>query len=97
MDILTILEYITLFAQVLPPKIAGAICFIVILGLAKVHYFNGGYCTDRPSLAGKTIIVTGSNAGLGLTTATELAKLGPKTIIMACRNESRALAAIATI
>jgi NAD(P)-dependent dehydrogenase (short-subunit alcohol dehydrogenase family) len=43
------------------------------------------------------IIITGSNTGIGFTAAIEIARLGPKTLIMACRSQTKALAAIATI
>ncbi|XP_063626745.1 QRFP-like peptide receptor [Cydia splendana] len=43
-------------------------------------------------MTGKVIIVTGANSGLGFETAKDLAKRGGR-VIMACRNEHRALAA----
>lgn len=53
--------------------------------------------TDIPSLAGKVIIVTGGNAGLGKETILQLAKHNPQRIYMASRSESKALTAIKDI
>lgn len=38
------------------------------------------------SLAGRTVVVTGSNVGLGLSAAVHLAKLNPARLILAVRN-----------
>jgi NAD(P)-dependent dehydrogenase (short-subunit alcohol dehydrogenase family) len=43
---------------------------------------------DLPSYAGRTVIVTGANSGLGLITARELARVGAKTIL-AVRNTAK--------
>ena len=40
---------------------------------------------DLPSFAGRTVIITGANSGLGAVTARELARVGA-TVIMAVRN-----------
>jgi NAD(P)-dependent dehydrogenase (short-subunit alcohol dehydrogenase family) len=49
---------------------------------------------DLPSFAGRTVIVTGANSGLGLVTARELARVGAKTIL-AVRNTAKGDAAAA--
>ena len=51
---------------------------------------------DLPSFAGRTVIVTGANSGLGLITARELARAGAKTIL-AVRNTTKGDEAAATI
>jgi NAD(P)-dependent dehydrogenase (short-subunit alcohol dehydrogenase family) len=47
---------------------------------------------DLPSFAGRTVIITGANSGLGAVTARELARSGAK-IIMAVRNTGKGEAA----
>ncbi|KQW08610.1 hypothetical protein ASC66_05585 [Leifsonia sp. Root4] len=49
-----------------------------------------------PSQAGKTIVVTGANAGLGFFTSEQLARAGA-SVVLACRNQSRADAAARAI
>src|SRR3954462_14362305 len=43
---------------------------------------------DLPSQAGRTMVVTGANSGLGLVTARELARAGAH-VVLAVRDESR--------
>ncbi|KAK0254038.1 hypothetical protein LTR91_010493 [Friedmanniomyces endolithicus] len=52
---------------------------------------------DIPTLAGKVVLVTGGNAGLGKETVLQLAKHEPKEIFLAARTRSKAEAAIAEI
>ncbi|XP_068172709.1 dehydrogenase/reductase SDR family member 13-like [Antennarius striatus] len=54
---------------------------------------KGKRCTSTARLHGKTVIVTGSNTGIGKVTATELAKRGAR-VIMACRSRQRGEAAV---
>ncbi|MDT7759572.1 MAG: hypothetical protein QOH27_5470 [Mycobacterium sp.] len=51
---------------------------------------------DLPSFSGRTVIVTGANSGLGLVTASELARAGAKTIL-AVRNTAKGDEAAATM
>ena len=49
---------------------------------------TGWTAADLPSFAGRTVIVTGANSGLGFVTARELARVGAKTIL-AVRNKAK--------
>lgn len=51
---------------------------------------------DIPDQSGRTVIVTGSNSGLGAVTARDLARAGAR-VIMACRNLEKANAVADTI
>ncbi|BDB44698.1 MULTISPECIES: oxidoreductase [Mycobacterium] len=51
---------------------------------------------DLPSFAGRTVIITGANSGLGAITARELARVGA-TIVMAVRNTEKGEKAAAGI
>ena len=80
-------------------KYTGCKCgWAIVTGLVLAYallwtYFNGGTNQHWPSLEGKTILVTGANSGIGYSAAEEMAKLGPKNLILACRNKGRGLAA----
>src|SRR5579884_1548799 len=52
----------------------------------------GWTAADLPSLAGRTVIVTGANSGLGAVTARELARVGAH-VIVAVRNTEKGEAA----
>ena len=53
---------------------------------------SGWTAADLPSYAGRTVIVTGANSGLGEVTARELARVGAK-VILAVRNTDKGAAA----
>lgn len=52
--------------------------------------------TDIPDQAGRTVVVTGANGGLGLATARALAAAGA-TVVIAARNQERAAEAMSRI
>lgn len=72
---------------------------VVFVGAAYVFHeivVKGKRCTSNAKLHGKTVIVTGSNTGIGKTTAVDLAKRGAR-VIMACRSRERGEAAVADV
>ncbi|XP_054463598.1 dehydrogenase/reductase SDR family member 13a.3 [Anoplopoma fimbria] len=69
--------------------VAGALfCYVIVY----YSVFRGARCSSSVKLNGKTAIVTGSNTGIGKTTALDLAKRGAR-VILACRNKGKAEAA----
>lgn len=68
----------------------------VVVGIAYIYrhvVVKGKRCTSNKRLDGKTVIVTGSNTGIGKTTAIDLAKRGAR-VILACRSKQRGEAAV---
>ena len=65
----------------------------IVLALVKKH-FSGGVNKQHTSLHGQIIVITGANTGLGFEAAKHMATLNPKKIILACRSQTRAQAAI---
>ncbi|XP_070762576.1 dehydrogenase/reductase SDR family member 13-like [Enoplosus armatus] len=71
----------------------------VVVGFAYIFrhvVVKGKRCTSKAKLHGKTVIVTGSNTGIGKTTAIDLAKRGAR-VILACRSKQRGEAALEEI
>ncbi|MEV8591545.1 oxidoreductase [Streptomyces sp. NPDC052012] len=54
---------------------------------------SGWTVHDIPDQSGRVAVVTGANSGLGLVTATELARAGAR-VVLACRSETRGRAAL---
>ncbi|XP_063060927.1 dehydrogenase/reductase SDR family member 13a.3 [Engraulis encrasicolus] len=65
---------------------------VILYLLIYYTMFKGSRCRSSAVLKGKTAIVTGSNTGIGKTTAMELAKRGAR-VILSCRNQQKAEAA----
>src|SRR5206468_7383116 len=51
---------------------------------------------DMPDQAGRTILVTGANSGLGLRSAEALASRGAR-VLMGCRNQEKAAVALEAV
>uniref|UniRef100_A0A3B3VB48 Dehydrogenase/reductase (SDR family) member 13b.1 n=1 Tax=Poecilia latipinna TaxID=48699 RepID=A0A3B3VB48_9TELE len=75
--------------------------FILLVALRIAYIYRhivvkGERCTSKAKLHGKTVIVTGSNTGIGKTTAIDLAQRGAR-VILACRCKQRGEAALEEI
>ncbi|KAI4854489.1 hypothetical protein E4T44_00140 [Aureobasidium sp. EXF-8845] len=71
-------------------KMGYATTFLHSQLFAKLPY-------PKSSFAGQTVIITGSNTGLGLEAARHIARLGASKVILACRTISKGQTAAANI
>ncbi|XP_010874346.1 retinol dehydrogenase 11 [Esox lucius] len=71
--------------------IASLLCYLILKWSKKMRY-----CTDVKRLDGKTVLITGGNAGIGKETAVALAMRGARVII-ACRDVDKAEKAVREI
>ncbi|CAF1019489.1 unnamed protein product [Rotaria sordida] len=69
--------------------IIGFILVLILLYASKKLYWSGTQCPSKDRMDDKIVVITGSNTGIGKSTAIELAKRGAR-IILACRNQQRA-------
>ncbi|KAI1902327.1 hypothetical protein AGOR_G00043620 [Albula goreensis] len=75
----------------------GAVTAASAISLVLLRkWIAGGVCRSQVRLNGKTVVITGSNTGIGKETAQDMAHRGAR-VVMACRDLSRAEKAAAEI
>jgi len=78
------------------PTIVYLTSTIVFLFALK-RWIEGPASSAHPDLKESIVIVTGANTGVGFTAATEIARLKPKALILACRSKERGEEAVREI
>ena len=85
------------FLSFSPLQLVVLVALLVVLVIGWRWYFVIGVpCRSKQRMDGKTVIITGGNTGIGKETAVDLAERGAR-VILACRDETRAEAAVADI
>lgn len=69
----------------------------VVLGFLGKQLYDGPEFKETPDLTGKVIAITGSNTGLGYESALKIASFGKPTVLLLCRNQAKAQAAVEKI
>ncbi|CAF2404068.1 unnamed protein product [Rotaria sp. Silwood2] len=69
---------------------------MLVLYVSNKYYWSGTQCPSHDRMDGKTVVITGSNTGIGKYTAIELARRGAH-VILACRDRDRAQDALKDI
>lgn len=77
-------------------KSTWVIIFAVCAALWMQFIKKGKLCESNTDLTGKTVMITGGNAGIGYETALDMAKRNARVVI-ACRNEQKAKKAVEDI
>ena len=66
----------------------------VIFGVLGKQLYDGPEFKETVDLTGKVVAITGSNTGLGFESALKIASLGTPTVLLLCRNQAKAQAAV---
>ncbi|XP_042864244.1 retinol dehydrogenase 11-like [Penaeus japonicus] len=67
-----------------------ALSLLVLIVVIRIWYrLQSGHCTSQKTLDGKTVIITGASAGIGKSTAFDMARRKAR-VILACRNLEKA-------